>query len=164
MSEKRRWTGAVAAQARGGSAAFGGWLRTPSGVLVWRSAERVGDVTLRQAVDRGMSALLRVGIAHRASRPEVVVWPELPLRPGKVVLALEEDADAAGLAETVLPPPPQFAGAGLELVEPGHYIAHGTRDYQVWPQLGVCSCPAFTFGTRPCKHLKAALEIERRAG
>lgn len=161
----RTWTGAVAASARGGSAAFGGWLRTPSGILVWRSVERVGDVTLRQAVDRGMSALLRVGLAHRASRPEVAVWPETPLRCGKALLQQVEDAEALALAESVLPPPPEFAVAGLEMVEPGHYVAHGTRDYQVWPLLGICSCPAFTYrASRPCKHLKAALEIERRAG
>ena len=160
----RTWTGAVAASARGGSAAFGGWLRTPSGVLVWHSAERVGDVTLRQAVDRGMSALLRVGLAHRASGPEVAVWPETPLRYGKALLQQVEDAEALALAESVLPPPPEFAAAGLQLVEPGHYVAHGTSDYQVWTQLGICSCPAFTYGaSRPCKHLKAALEIERRA-
>lgn len=159
------WTGAVAASARGGSAAFGGWLRTPSGILVWRSAERVGDVTLRQAVNRGISALIRVGLAHRVSVPRVNTWPELPLRPGKALLQQAEDAEAIALAESVLQPPPEFAAAGLEMVEPGHYVAHGTRDYQVWPLLGVCSCPAFTYGaSRPCKHLKAALEIERRVG
>ena len=157
----RTWTGAVAAHARGGSAAFGGWLRTPSGVLVWRSAERVGDVTLRQAVDRGVSALIRVGLAHKTSSPQVTAWPELPLRSGKLVLTLSEDADAAALADSVLPAPSQFEAAGLEMVEPGHYIAHGRQDYQVWTQLGVCSCPAFTYGTRPCKHLKAAIEAER---
>ncbi len=157
----RTWTGAVAAHARGGSAAFGGWLRTPSGVLVWRSAERVGDVTLRQAVDRGISALIRVGLAHKTRSPRVTAWPELPLRSGKLVLTLSEDADAAALADSVLPAPPQFETAGLEMVEPGHYIAHGRQDYQVWTHLGVCSCPAFTYGTRPCKHLKAAIEAER---
>ena len=161
----RIWTGAIAAHARGGSAAFGGWLRTPSGILVWRSAERIGDVTLRQAVDRGMSVLLRVGLAHKASASEVAVWPETPLRYGKAQIQQTEDAAALALAESVLPPPPQFAVAGLELVEPGHYVAHGTSDYQVWTRLGVCSCPAFTFGpSRPCKHLKAALEAERRVG
>ena len=164
MTRPRTWTGAVAAHARGGSASFGGWLRTPSGVLVWRSAERVSDVTLRQAVDRGMSALLRVGLAHRASAPEVAVWPETPLRYGKAQIHQTENAEALALAESVLPPPPEFAVAGLEMIEPGHYLAHGTRDYQVWSLLGICSCPAFTYGTRPCKHLKAALEAERQVG
>ena len=160
----RTWTGAVAAHARGGSAAFGGWLRTPAGVLVWRSAERVGDVTLRQAVDRGVSALLRVGLAHRASAPQVAVWPERALKSGKALLQQAEDAEAVALAESVLPLPLEFAAAGLEMVEPGHYVAHGTHDYQVWPHLGICSCPAFTYGTRPCKHLKAALEAELQVG
>ena len=159
------WTGAVAASARGGSAAFGGWLRTPSGILVWRSAERIGDLTLRQAVDRGMSALLRVSLAHRASGPGVAVWPEAPLRYGKALLRQVEDAEALALAESVLPPPAEFAVAGIEMIEPGHYVAHGTRDYKVWPLLGVCSCPAFTYGaSRPCKHIKAALEAERQVG
>jgi len=160
----RHWTGAVTAHARGGSAAFGAWLRTPSGVLVWRAAERVGDVALRQAVDRSISAIVRVGLAHKTSSPRVTAWPELPLRPGKLIVTLAEDADAAALAESVLPAPPQFEATGLERIEPGHYIAHGRQDYQVWPQIGVCSCPAFTYGARPCKHLRAAFEIERRAG
>ena len=165
MTRPRTWTGAVAAHARGGSAAFGGWLRTPSGVLVWRSAERVGDVTLRQVVDRGMSALLRVGLTHRASAPEVAVWPETPLHHGKALLQQVEDAEAIALAESVLPPPPEFAVVGLEMVEPGQYVAHGNKDYHVWTRLGVCSCPAFTYGaSRPCKHLRAALQAERRAG
>ncbi|MDA8345949.1 MAG: hypothetical protein M0Z66_10755 [Thermaerobacter sp.] len=159
------WTGALAAHARGGSAAFGGWLRTPSGVLVWRSAERVGDVTLRQAVDRGVSALLRVGLAHRASAPQVAIWPEMPLRSGKALIQQAEDAEAVALAESVLPPPPEFAAAGIEMIEPGHYIAHESKDYQVWTRLGVCSCPAFTFGaTRTCNHLKAARAVERHVG
>lgn len=61
----------------GGSTAFGRWLRTPCGVLVWRCAERVGDVTARDAVDRDVSAL-----------------------PRQV-----EDAEALALAGSILPPP-----------------------------------------------------------
>jgi len=90
-----------------------------------------------------------------------MVWPELPLRSGKLALTLSEDADATALADSVLPAPPQFEAAGLEMVELGHYIAHGRQDYQVWTQLGICSCPAFTYGTRPCKHLRAAIEAEQ---
>lgn len=160
---RRQWTGAVAVQARGGSAAFGGWLRTPSGVLVWRSAERAGDITLRQAVDRGVAALLRASAAHRSRVPHLAVWPEAPMRHGSSMVLVAEDAEAVALAESVLPAPPEFASKSLECVEPGHYIAHGTQDYQVWTALGICSCPAFTYGaSRPCKHLKAAGVFEQK--
>ena len=122
-------------------------------------------MTLRQAVDRGLSALIRVGHAHRVSAPWVTAWPELPLSPGKAQIQQTEDAEALALAESVLPPLPEFAVAGIEMVEPGHYVAHGRSDYQVWTQLGVCSCPAFTYGaSRPCKHLRAAMEMQRLVG
>lgn len=157
----RTWSGAVAAHVRGGSAAYGAWLRTPSGILVWRSAERVGDVTLQRTVERGVGALLQAALAHRAGKPRIAVWPEAPLRGDVAQADVSEDCEALTLAESVLPPPPAFAAAGLEYIEPGHYVAHGTRDYQVWPQLDVCSCPAFTYGaSRPCKHLKAALAAD----
>lgn len=134
-------------------------MRTPSGLLVWRQADRLGDVTERAGAERGIAAVTRASRAHRAGHLALRVLPlQAPLEIGHVAAVSGEDSEALALAESVLPSPPQFASAGLEYVEPGHFIAHGTQDYQVWTKLGVCSCPAFTFGaSRPCKHLKAAL-------
>lgn len=160
------WTGAVAVQSRGGFAAFGAWLRTPSGLLVWRQADRLGDVTEREGAERGIAAVARASRAHRAGHLALRALPlQARLEIGHVAAVPGEDSEALALAESVLPSPPQFAAAGLEYVEPGHFIAHGTQDYQVWTKLGVCSCPAFTFGaSRPCKHLKAALTGEHQVG
>ncbi len=160
----RIWTGAVAAKHRGGFTAVGAWLRTPTGLFVWRHAERHGPLLEKDAAKLGLGSLIHACAAHRTQSVEVSIYPlDDSERLGRLSLIPREDEAAVALAESTLPAPPEFEAVGLEYVEPGHYIAHGRQDYQVWTKLGVCSCPAFTFGaTRPCKHLKVALEIERR--
>ena len=165
MPNNRTWTGAVAAKHRGGFTSVGAWLRTPTGLLVWRHAERLGPLAEREGARLGLGSLIHACVTHRTQTVRVSIEPlDKEEHIGKLLLAPAKDDEAIALAESVLPAPPEFEAAGLEYVEPDHYIAHGHQDYQVWSRLGVCSCPAFTYGTRPCKHLKAALEAERQIG
>lgn len=48
-----------------------------------------------------------------------------------------------------------FDPSRLERLSGAIFVAHGTKDYAVDLENGVCSCPAFR-KTRNCKHLRAA--------
>lgn len=143
----RAWTGAVATACHGRHTAFGARLTTPAGHTAWQTAERTGNRPESEALQLALQALSLAARRHRA-RPATV---------------LEGDPALLTAARALLPTPPEFLADRLEPVGPGHLIAHGTRDYQVWPELGICSCPAFTYGTmRPCKHLNAARDPAKR--
>ena len=78
-------------------------------------------------------------------------------RPISVVMGALPVDDPAVVALRALNPrpapafdPARIAGSGPRV------IAHGTRDYVLDLVRGTCSCPAFRYGRRPCKHLIAA--------
>lgn len=164
MPKHRIWTGALAIDSRGGSTAFGCYLKTPSGQLIFQAAERLGNVTDLLAMSRGYHVLWNTCRKHKASPLKLVASPvESWAAHPKVLVVAGQDDEALALAQNVLPAAPVFEIDGLTFIEPHHYVAHGREDYQVWTRLGVCSCPAFTYGkTRPCKHLRAALAIEQQ--
>lgn len=161
MPKQRVWQGALAVDSRGGAAAFGAWLRSPSGLLLWQAAERVGNITFNLAEQRALLSLVRVARRHRAGSLQVTVPVQVSTVRKNLALLQGIDAEALAMAQAVLPKPPTFESSGLTQVGPHQYVAHGTHDYQVWTDKKVCSCPAFVYNvTRPCKHLKAAIALE----
>ena len=69
---------------------------------------------------------------------------------------LSED-DPAVAAVRALPPRPATAFDPARIAGSGpQRVAHGTHDYGLDLRRGTCSCPAFRYGTRPSKHLRAA--------
>lgn len=64
----------------------------------------------------------------------------------------------AAPVEPASPPVPLFDADRLEPRDATHLVAHGTHDYLVDLVRRTCTCPAFRFGRRPCKHLRAALD------
>ena len=154
-----------------------GWafaLATPLGDVAWTAA---GHGTGLQ----GFVALLAATVAFDCPALEVVsddarlvrratsaltdvhppwsrsVRRRLQNRPVSVQMEALSVDDPAVVALQALSPrpapifdPARIAGSGPRV------IAHGTRDYVLDLLRGTCSCPAFRYGRRPCKHLIAA--------
>lgn len=150
----------VMADSRNGVSAYAGVIRrAEDGQVLYTEAHSF----------RGRSALkaLQAGLDSLETRAEA--WPRNQgyMTSCTPIIPFYERCDdivASNLLEAILPGHRVFGTGGLVLLEPGHYQAHGGGVYDVWTGHGVCSCPAFTFGhSRPCKHLRAALELESEA-
>ena len=155
-----------------------GWafaLRTPLGDIAWQEAGYGGGLeglvaALTAVFAFEVPALVLVcddaRVVRRATgalaEAESPPWPRslqrrLCGRPVSVVVGVLSPEDPAVEAARALAPrpdpcfdPARIAGSGPRRV------AHGTRDYALDLVRGTCSCPAFRYGRRPCKHLRAA--------
>lgn len=164
----RPWRAGYAGVAKPDPGPAGGafWLRTPSGLLACQEVDRIGDSREEGAIDEALVRLLKAAHRHRAS-PLLINGPEpkderlTRLTKGlRVEFTRIPDAEAGRLALSVFPPEPVFSGERLEPVGESIYLAHGSRDYYVDVLIGTCTCPAFSYGRRPCKHLEAARRLE----
>jgi len=158
------WSGGFAGLSRPdpgpSGAAF--WLRSPTGILACHSAERIGRRSRAQAESIALEALVGAARRHKASpllihgrepRDDTILKQVKGLR---LEFTGASDGEAEEMAGKLFPPPPAFGPDGLVPVGESIYLAKGSRDYYVDVLLGTCTCPAFSFGRRPCKHLIAA--------
>lgn len=166
------WCASLSVRADAAGWAFA--LATPLGDVAWTAAGHgtglQGFVALLvAAVAFECSALVVVSEDARLVRRATVAlsdahppWSRtvrrrLQGRSVSVVTGVLSSEDPAVVAARVLAPrpdprfdPARIAGSGPRRV------AHGTRDYALDLVHGTCSCPAFRYGRRPCKHLIAA--------
>lgn len=181
-----RWTAGFdgAAEPNPGPSAWGAWLATPLGDVAWQSGAALGVGSNNAAEWHGLVAVLRAArvfdayplmvggdsqlvvrqfngdyavnhptlrrlyqLARKAAEGSTVTvdwWPR------------EQNGQADALSRAALPAAARvFDPARLER-KGDRLVAHGTRDYVVDVRRGICSCPAFAYGRRPCKHLAAA--------
>lgn len=181
-----RWTAAFdgAAEPNPGPSAWGAWLATPLGDLAWQTGEPLGIGTNNVAEWQGLIAVLKAArlfsayplwvrgdsqlVVRQFNGEYAVHHPALrkfyataqDLAAGQAVTVewwpRERNDRADALSVAALPAAQRvFDPARLE-ARGERLVAHGTRDYVVDLHRGTCSCPAFTFGRRPCKHLVAA--------
>lgn len=156
------WRLAVAWSTAADSVTWGVVLSTPPRDRAWATAGTGAAATsaaadlwarlLSAAHAFGVTTVRIVGdvrLVHLWTRPARLAG----LRGLTVVLTLGHDAGADALRRTVAPL--RFDPARLER-RGAQWVAHGADDYLVDPVRGTCTCPAWRFGRRPCKHLAAA--------
>jgi ribonuclease HI len=182
------WTAGFdgAADPNPGPAACGAWLRTPLGDLAWTTAEPLGMATNHVAEWTGLLRALAAVRAFQATPCRVqgdnqrvvaqYAGAAAARAPRVAGFVRQARALAAGLAVTVVWVPraangaadtlahqalaaPRFPADRLTPAGPGRFVAHGRADYTVDVRRGVCTCPAFRYGPRPCKHLATARAV-----
>ncbi|MGC8487332.1 MAG: SWIM zinc finger family protein [Clostridia bacterium] len=142
----------------GQEARYGGGLEGCVALLTAAVAFEAPDLILvcddARVVRRAMGAL---------AEADSSLWPpslrrRILVRRVSVVNRVLPGEDPAAVAVRALPPrsapvfdPARVTGDGRRRV------AHGTHDYVLDLGRGTCSCPAFRYGRRPCKHFRAAL-------
>ncbi|MCY0884254.1 MAG: reverse transcriptase-like protein [Firmicutes bacterium] len=170
-----------------GPAAWGAWLDTPWGDRAWEAGMAIGFTSnnvaewtglirlLEAARARGVRALSAIGdsqlVVYQFQGHYAIRQPHLAALADQAWalargLALELNwvprdrnarADALSKAALRAASPTRFPPDRLERLDRHRWVAHGTADYRVDTRARTCTCPAFTRGRRPCKHLAAAL-------
>lgn len=144
------WTGELAVVTDAGIAAWGGRILNEHDLSVWQGAERWS--TSDRASAAGLQTLQDVARAHRI-RLAAIRTPSPPHRDSDSLLVPGAVPEAERLARAVLP----LAVVQWERLTPTTAVAHGHAEYQLDLAHQTCTCPAWRFGRRPCKHLVAAL-------
>ena len=142
------WTAELAIVAGPRMAAWGGRVLNDRGLVVWAGAERWATPAPARAA--GLQTLHAIGRSHRV-RLAVVHTTPWPLGPSPVPVVPGAVPEAERLARSLMP----LAVVAWERLTPTTAVAHGRTDYVVDVARQTCTCPAWRFGRRPCKHLAA---------